>query len=74
MLIIKLTEAADGTIIAETPRQVLGRFPSSTREDVVAFLQHKARECDEVLRIVESFDDIDENAGVNFRKLMKRHF
>lgn len=74
MLIIKLTELEDGTIVAESPRQVLGRFPNATRDDVVAFLQHKARECDEQLRIVGDFDDLDENANVNFAKLMKRHF
>ena len=74
MLIIKLSEREDGTIIAETPRQVLGRFPNQTREDVIAYLRRKAIECDEQLRIVESFDDIDVNANVNFAKLMKRHF
>ncbi|NUQ00897.1 MAG: hypothetical protein HUU35_13690 [Armatimonadetes bacterium] len=74
MLIIKLTEREDGTIIAESPRQVLGRFPNATRQDVIAYLQHKARECDEVLRIVEDFDDVDENEHVNFAKLMRRRF
>ncbi len=74
MLIIKLTEREDGTIIAETPRQVLGRFPNQTRDDVIAYLRRKALECDEQLRIVESFEDLDVNANVNFAKLMKRHF
>ena len=74
MLIIKLTEREDGTIIAETPRQVLGRFPNGNRQDVISFLQHKARECEEELRIVEDFDDDNENAHVNFAKLMRRRF
>lgn len=72
MLIIRLTELRDGTIVAETPRQVIGRFPNSTRQDVIAYLQHKARECDEQLRIVESFDEVDADGPVNFKKLMRR--
>lgn len=74
MLIIKLTELDNGTIVAETPRQIIGRFPRSTRADVIAYLQHKARECDEELRIVESFDELDSDGPVNFRKLMRRDF
>lgn len=78
MLIIKLSELEDGTIVAETPRQVIGRFPGAVREDVITFLQHKARACDEELRIVESFDDaVDPNSRLNsrdFRHMMKRHF
>lgn len=74
MLIIKLTERADGTIIAETPRQILGKFPNATREDVISFLQHKARECDEQLRIVTDFDTMETEEHVNFTKLMRRRF
>lgn len=74
MLIIRLTELDDGTILAETPRQLIGRFPRSTRADVIAFLQHKARECEEELRIVDSFEELDPHEPVNFRKLMRRDF
>ncbi len=74
MLIIKLTEREDGTIIAESPRAVIGRFPNATRADVIAFLEHKARECEEELRIVEDFDEQDPNAHLNFAKLMRRRF
>ncbi|MBI2302475.1 MAG: hypothetical protein HYU66_26515, partial [Armatimonadetes bacterium] len=58
---------------AATPRQVLGRFRNS-RDEIVAILTHKARECGEQIRFVEDFDNYDENAGINFAKLMRRHF
>lgn len=77
MLIIKLTDLDDGTIVAETPRQVIGRFPGANRADVIQFLEHKARAVDEELRIVESFDEADPNSRLNsrdFRHMMKRHF
>jgi len=77
MLIIKLSELEDGTIVAETPRQVIGRFPGAARSDVIAYLEHKARQCDEELRIVEDFADTDPNARLtsrDFRHMMKRHF
>jgi hypothetical protein len=77
MLIVKLTERDDGTIIAETPRAVLARFNGERREDVIAFLEHKAREINEELRIVEDFNDTDPNARLgerDFRHMMKRHF
>lgn len=73
MLIVKLTEREDGTIVAETPRQVLGRF-RNTREDVMAVLRHKAQQCGEQIRFVDDFDDYDENAGINFARLMRRRF
>ena len=73
MLIIKLTELADGTIQAETRSQILGKFPNTTRNQVVAFFERKARECDEDLRIVESFDSVNDER-VNFRKMMRRSF
>ncbi|MBI5833729.1 MAG: hypothetical protein HZB16_15645 [Armatimonadetes bacterium] len=77
MLIVKVTEREDGTIVAETQRQVLAQFQGQTRQDVVAYLEHKARSCGEDLRIVESFDDFDPNGRLtdrDFRHMMKRHF
>lgn len=77
MLIVKVTEREDGTIVAETQRQVLARFQNQSKQDVIAYLEHKARQCDEDLRIVESFDEFDPNArltGRDFRHMMKRHF
>jgi hypothetical protein len=78
MLIVKLTEREDGTIVVETPRQVIARFTKGERrEDVIAYLQHKARQCEEELRIVEDFDAGNPNDRLtdrDFRHMMKRHF
>jgi len=77
MLIVKVTEREDGTIVAETQRQVLARFQGQTRQDVVAYLEHKAKQCEEELRIVDSFDESEPNARLtdrDFRHMMKRHF
>jgi len=74
MLVIKLTERPDGTIVAETRNAVLGTFPMANRRDVVRYLEHKARECEEEIRFVTDFDDYDDNEHVNFKKMMRRRF
>ncbi len=77
MLIVKVTEREDGTVVAETQRQVLARFQGQSRQDVIAYLEHKARQCDEELRIVDSFEEHDPNERLtprDFRHMMKRHF
>ena len=74
MLVIKLTEREDGTIIAETRQAVVGTFPFAKRTDVERYLEHKARECEEEVRFVVDFDNYDDNEHVNFQKLMRRRF
>ncbi|HAZ64963.1 MAG TPA: hypothetical protein DCZ72_15320 [Armatimonadetes bacterium] len=77
MLIVKVSETADGTIIAETARQQLARFTGQTRQDVINYLQHKARQCGEQLRIVESFDEPEGAERLterDIRHMMKRNF
>jgi len=74
MLLIKLTEREDGSIVAETPRRVIGTFPNATREDVIAFLQEKAEECGEEVRIVDEFEPQDREEYINFARLMRRRY
>lgn len=73
MLLIKLTQREDGTVIAETPRDVIGEFPGSTIREVAAFLLEKAEEIDEEIRIVDEFPESGEER-VNFQRLMKRRW
>lgn len=73
MILVKLTEMEDGAIVAETPRQVLGRF-RNTRDEVIRVLTHKARENGLELRVVEDFENFDENANIDFQRLMRRKF
>lgn len=73
MLLIKLTQREDGTVIAETPREVIGEFPGSTIREVAAFLLEKAEEIDEEIRIVDEFPESGEER-VNFQRLMKRRW
>lgn len=73
MLLIKLTQREDGTVVAETPRDVIGEFPGSTIREVAAFLLEKAEEIDEEIRIVDEFPESAEER-VNFQRLMKRRW
>jgi hypothetical protein len=73
MLLIKLTQREDGTVIAETPRGVLGEFPQRTIQEVAKYLVVKAEEVDEEIRIVDEFPD-DQEERVNFHRLMKRRW
>lgn len=73
MLLIKLTQREDGTVIAETRRDVIGEFPGSTIQEVAAFLLEKAEEIDEEIRIVDEFPESGEER-VNFQRLMKRRW
>lgn len=73
MLLIKLTQREDGTVIAETPRDIIGEFPGSSIRDVAAFLLEKAEEIDEEVRIVDEFPETEQER-VNFQQLMKRRW
>ena len=73
MLLIKLTQQEDGTVIAETRRDIIGEFPNSNIQDVTAFLLEKAEEIDEEVRIVEEFPEVEEER-VNFSRLMKKRW
>lgn len=73
MLLIKLSQQEDGTVIAETPSDVIGEFPDSTTQSVATYLLEKAEEIGEEIRIVEDFPE-DNEERVNFHRLMKRRW
>ena len=74
MLLVKLIEKTDGTIVAETRNKgTLGAFRNSTRAEVVQFLTNKANEIGEEIRFVEEFREQTEE-HVNWEKLIRKHY
>jgi hypothetical protein len=71
MMFVKLTKQPDGSIKAETSRQVLGYF-EDTAEKVAAYLVDQAEAVGETIRFVDDFEEREEI--IDFQRLMKRHF
>ena len=68
-MLVKITEEPGGTFVVEGPRGRLGSFKDTTREDLVRYLRDKANEIGEGLRVVDEFEEREEN--VDWSKVMK---
>lgn len=69
MLLVKLTEMEDGSIKAESSRQVIGYFEDMSREDVIEYLVNQAEEVGEQIRFVDDLPELQET--VSIQQLMK---
>jgi hypothetical protein len=69
MMLVKLTELEDGSIRAESSRQVIGYFDDMSREDVIEYLVNQAEQVGEQIRFVDELEEREE--PVSIRHLMK---
>jgi hypothetical protein len=69
MILVKLTERDDGTLVAESPKGVIGYFDDMELQELKEYLVAKAAQADETVRFVEDFEEREES--VSIERLMR---